>query len=144
MRSSQHLPYRENKPLTGTVRYASINTHLGIEQSRRDDLESLGYMFAYFLRGSLPWQVSPSLSKFNLKGLKATAKEDKYKLITLCKIDTSLEDLTSGLPDEVKTYLNYCRSLKFHSTPDYTYLRGLFNGLLEKLVPNDTITFLIS
>eukprot|EP00871_Galdieria_phlegrea_P004494 jgi/Galph1/5045/GphlegSOOS_G49.1 len=116
-----HIPYREGKNLTGTARYASINTHLGIEQGRRDDLESLGYVFMYLLRGSLPWQ-----------GLKAATKKQKYQKISEKKCNTPVEVLCKGYPTEFATYLNYCRSLKFDEKPDYTYLRQVFRNLFQK------------
>jgi len=88
-RSRQHIPYRENKNLTGTARYASINTHVGIEPSRRDDLESLGYVLMYLARGSLPWQ-----------GLKADTKAKKYERIKKRKMDTSSATLCHGFAPE--------------------------------------------
>ncbi|KAI4386950.1 hypothetical protein MLD38_004823 [Melastoma candidum] len=114
----QHIPYRENKNLTGTARYASMNTHLGIEQSRRDDLESLGYVLMYFLRGSLPWQ-----------GLKAGTKKQKYEKISEKKVSTSIEVLCRGYPTEFASYFHYCRSLRFDDKPDYAYLKRLFRDL---------------
>ncbi|OAY53169.1 casein kinase 1-like protein 2 [Manihot esculenta] len=114
----QHIPYRENKNLTGTARYASMNTHLGIEQSRRDDLESLGYVLMYFLRGSLPWQ-----------GLKAGTKKQKYEKISEKKVSTSIEALCRGYPTEFASYFHYCRSLRFDDKPDYAYLKRLLRDL---------------
>ncbi|BAT98369.1 casein kinase 1-like protein 2 [Vigna umbellata] len=114
----QHIPYRENKNLTGTARYASMNTHLGIEQSRRDDLESLGYVLMYFLRGSLPWQ-----------GLKAGTKKQKYEKISEKKVSTSIESLCRGYPSEFASYFHYCRSLRFDDKPDYAYLKRLLRDL---------------
>ncbi|GLT74571.1 hypothetical protein SLA2020_463590 [Shorea laevis] len=114
----QHIPYRENKNLTGTARYASMNTHLGIEQSRRDDLESLGFVLLYFLRGSLPWQ-----------GLKAGTKKQKYEKISEKKVSTSIEALCRGYPTEFASYFHYCRSLRFDDKPDYAYLKRLFRDL---------------
>ena len=116
-KTHQHIPYREGRALTGTARYVSINTHLGIEQSRRDDLESIGYMLIFFLKGVLPWQ-----------GLKNC--NEKYTRIMEKKLQIPTEILCYGLPDEITYYLNYCKNLRFEDRPDYDYLRGLFIKLL--------------
>ncbi|KAI9350885.1 kinase-like domain-containing protein [Obelidium mucronatum] len=121
-KTKQHIPYREKKSLSGTARYMSINTHLGREQSRRDDLESLGHVFMYFLRGSLPWQ-----------GLKAATNKEKYEKIGQKKQGTSVKDLCDGFPEEFGLYMKYCRDLKFEETPDYDYLRGLMNKVLARI-----------
>ncbi|PSK35591.1 hypothetical protein C7M61_004380 [Candidozyma pseudohaemuli] len=120
-RTHLHIPYRENKNLTGTARYASVNTHLGIEQSRRDDLESLGYVLIYFCRGSLPWQ-----------GLKAATKRQKYDRIMEKKMTISNDVLTKGLPAEFLEYMRYIKNLRFDDKPDYPYLRKLFRDLFKR------------
>jgi len=113
--SLQHIPSVEHKSLTGTARYASINAHQGIEQSRRDDLESLGYILIYFLLGRLPWQ-----------GIRRKSKKEFHQMIMKKKITTPAEILCTRLPPEFATYLNYCRALIFHERPEYKCLRQLF------------------
>lgn len=120
--TGEHIPYRDNKSLTGTARYASINTHLGVEQSRRDDLECIAYVLLYFLRGSLPWQ-----------GLKASTRKKRYQCIRDVKMSTSVQVLCKGLPQEFVHYLNYCHSIQFVDRPNYTALRESFRELFFRL-----------
>ena len=120
-RTHQHIKFSVNKKLTGTARYASINALKGCEQSRRDDLEAIGYVLMYFLRGSLPWQ-----------GLHVNKGEDRYKKILQKKKSTSAEDLCKGFPNEFCEYINYTRNLEFEADPDYKFLRGLLTTVLEK------------
>lgn len=116
----QHIQFKNNKKLTGTARYASINALRGVEQSRRDDLEAIGYVLLYFLRGSLPWQ-----------GLKVDKKEDRYKKIYEKKKSTSPEELCQNYPQEFSQYITYCRNLAFEQEPDYNYLRSLFKKVMD-------------
>ena len=121
-----HIPYRDGKSLTGTARYASINTHLGIEQSRRDDIEALGYIMVYFLKGSLPWQ-----------GMVINDVKKKYDKIKKLKLEIKLTDLCNALPIETVKFIQYARDLKFEDRPDYNYLRDL----LRKAAKNNNLKF---
>ena len=115
----EHIKYSENKRLIGTARYASINALKGCEQGRRDDMEALGYVLMYFLRGNLPWQ-----------GLKIKSKEDRYKKILDKKKETSSEQLCKGFPDEFREYLEYSRNLEYAEEPKYEKLKNKFYNLI--------------
>ena len=110
-----HIKYKTGKNFTGSFRYSSIRNHKGIEQSRRDDLESIGYMLIYFLKNQLPWQ-----------GLKGSTKSKRSTNIFNIKNSTSLVDLCENLPNEFLLYMKYCRLLRFYQVPDYNLLRELF------------------
>ena len=99
-----HIPYKENVDFTGTALYASENSCNGVEQSRRDDMESLGNVLMYFLRGDLPWQDSEQTA-------------------------TSIHSLCESYPNEFASYFHYCRYLGFAERPNYAYLKRSFRDL---------------
>ena len=116
-----HYPLINKKKLTGTARYASINALKGYEQSRRDDLEAVGYVLMYFLRGSLPWQGQPGKNK-----------EERYKRILQKKMETSPYDLCNGFPQEFEKYIEYTRKMEYVEQPLYNNLRENFIRIIEK------------
>ncbi|UJR32929.1 hypothetical protein I4U23_020390 [Adineta vaga] len=121
-RLRKHISYREGKSLTGTPRYVSISTHLGIEQSRRDDMEALAYVLIYFNRGTLPWQ-----------DIKALNKRQKYEKICELKMSIPITNLCADFSPEFAMYLNYCRRLYYTDEPDYSYIRQIFRNLSFRL-----------
>eukprot|EP00826_Nyctotherus_ovalis_P053331 TRINITY_DN690_c0_g1_i7.p1 TRINITY_DN690_c0_g1~~TRINITY_DN690_c0_g1_i7.p1 ORF type:complete len:282 (-),score=37.74 TRINITY_DN690_c0_g1_i7:118-963(-) len=124
--TGNHIAYKSNKKLAGTARYVSVNTHLGVEQSRRDDLEGIIYVMLCFLRGSLPWQ-----------GLPAKNKYEKYRKIFNVKSTVSPEVLCKGLPIQMKRLLCCCRELKFEETPNYEAMKKALRDIAAK----DKFTF---
>ena len=121
LNTKEQYPINNNIIMTGTPRYASINAMKGYEQSRRDDLESLGYVFIYFLKGYLPWM-----------GLKSKNKEERFQKILNCKIEVSLNDLCKGCPKEFEKYLKFVRKLEFEEEPNYENYRNLFLNVMKK------------
>ena len=110
-----HIEFKSNRSMIGTARYASLNIHLGTEPSRRDDMESVGYMLIYLVKGSLPWQ-----------GLKKKTRDNPMDKIGEKKMMVNLKSLCEGLPNCFYEYINYTRNLQFTEKPDYEYLRDLF------------------
>lgn len=123
VKTNQHMCFRDGKSLTGTARYASVNTHQGIEATRRDDLESVGYVLVYFLRGFLPWQGVA----------RKQSKKHRYSMIGEMKRTIQFEELCDGCPQEFVEFLRYCRGLEFTERPDYAHLRQMFRDLLRNL-----------
>lgn len=121
-KSKQHIPFKENKPLIGTARYASVNNHAGVEQSRRDDLESLAYILLYLLKGKLPWQ-----------GIKAKNKRLRYGLIGEFKRSESTRKICKDVPEEFAGLLDYARSLKFEEAPNYEFLISMFTDFAHRI-----------
>jgi len=122
--SGAHIKQRASINFAGTAAFVSLNTHRGLEQTRRDDLEALGHMLIYFLRGNLPWS-----------GLQAINQEEKYKRIKKTKELVSVDDLCAGFPDAFRTFLQAARGLKFKERPNYCQLRKLFSDLREEEEP---------
>jgi len=129
-RTGMHISYKEGKKFTGTACFASINTHLGSEQSRRDDLESLAYILIYLCKGTLPW-----------KGLKAKNKDEKFAKILSKKINTNNENLCAGLPKEFSIFLQNVRDLQFEEKPDYSYLRELLKQINTDGIPLNQVKY---
>ena len=115
-----HIPLKENRNLTGTARYASCNAHNGLEQSRRDDMESIAYVILYFFRKKLPWQ-----------GLKCKDKNEKHAKIKELKMSITPEKLFEGIPKEFADYLTMVKKLGFEDEPAYITYIQMFNKLFK-------------
>jgi serine/threonine protein kinase len=130
-KTRQHIEYHDRKHFLGTIRYASLRTHAGIEQSRRDDLESLAYTLIYLSRidKCLPWQ-----------GIKCQTKKAKQEKIYEIKLHTHIEILCMNLPKEFQEFLIYTRQLGFAEEPNYVYLFSLIKQIYQTMnIKNDFI-----
>jgi len=117
----RHMKLNTGKKLVGTARYASVNSHKGIELSRRDDLESLLYLLIYFRKGHLPWQ-----------GMPGNSREEKYERIKNKKIETTTGELCKDMPKQFEHFFDHVKSLKFKEKPNYKYLFSLLVSVMEE------------
>ena len=124
------LGIKKEKIVIGTVRYISLGAHLGNEQCKKDDLESLAYIMVYFIKGELPWQ-----------NIKAKSRKEKYFKIYQMKKRTVPDELTNILPEEMKTFFNYILNLNVKQKPDYSKLQNLINNLMNKYSYSNDLQF---
>ena len=121
--NNNHISMKKDRNIIGTVRYISMNTHQGFEQSRRDDLESLFYIFIYFIKGELPWQ-----------GVKYKTKSEKYNLIFEIKKKSTEKGgaLCDNLPPEFQTIMDYILGLEFTEKPNYSMITKIIEMVMAK------------
>lgn len=118
-----HIRQNKNSTMIGTIRFTSINSHLGYEHCRKDDLESLGYVFVFLFNGGvLPWMNQNQI----------TNKVDRHNRIAQIKMNIPNDVLFQGLPNEFLQYMIYIKGLKFEDEPNYDFLIDLFTKLYNK------------
>lgn len=134
IKNNAHIPYTEGRAIIGTVRYVSINTHLGIEPTRRDDLQSLVYIVCYFLYGKLPWQ-----------GQTAPNMAEKYNKILALKIqnkpDTLFKNLPVGIKNELTDIFKHIRGLKYEEKPNYQLIKIKVKEALQNIGEQNDFLF---
>jgi len=119
-KNNEHILFNKNNKFCGTARYASIAAHKGYTQSRKDDLEAIGYMLIYLFRSKLPWE-----------GIKNKDKKEKYRLILEKKENTTEEELCKQLPREFLVYFKYVRNMDFDEIPPYKAFIKMFKRLFD-------------
>ena len=124
------VPYKESVSMVGTIRYSSLNSHLGIDQTRRDDLESCMYLLVYFIRGELPWQR-----------LGVEHKYEKDHIIMDCKLKITPEELCKNLPIEIQNVFEYIKNLDYYEDPDYHYIQAELSYAVEEISMNEHLCY---
>jgi len=118
----QHVAYQSNCPRAGNATFSSLNNHMGIRQSRRDDIESWAYILVYLWKGYLPWQQT---HKSNYAG--------KWDQSFIEKVSISVEQLCAGCPKQFIDIVNYSRNIDYEANPDYNYLRSTLEKIRDCL-----------
>jgi serine/threonine protein kinase len=132
-RTGKHIKYKDIRKYIGSLVFCSINGNKGYEQSRKDDLESLGYMLIYLALDYLPW--------IDISKNKTIVENDKFKLLTEMKSSITSDKLCNGLPEEFTAFINYCRNLEFEQDPNYDYLKSLFTSVLSRNFQKNELFF---